>query len=65
MYLWEAREAADHVASFVAGRSLDDYRSDVMLRSAVERQFEIVGEALGQLCRLNPDGRVRSSDGAA
>lgn len=48
-YLWDARESADAIADFVKGRTLDDYLADRMLRSAVERQFEIVGEALRQL----------------
>jgi uncharacterized protein with HEPN domain len=29
-----------------AGRSFADFDSDLVLRSAVERQFEILGEAL-------------------
>ena len=33
-----------------------------MLRSAVERQFEIIGEALAQLLRLDPNLRSRISD---
>lgn len=33
MYLWEVREAADHVASFLRGRTIDDYLGDLMLRS--------------------------------
>ena len=35
-YLWDARERADAIASFVRGRTFEDYRADVMLRSAVE-----------------------------
>jgi putative NADH-flavin reductase len=31
------------IQGFVAARTSDDYASDVLLRSAVERQFEIVG----------------------
>jgi uncharacterized protein with HEPN domain len=44
--LWDARRAAETVTAFVDGRSFEDYCADAMLRSAVERQFEIIGEAL-------------------
>jgi len=48
-YLWDARQAAERVVAFVAGRTWQDYATDDLLRSAVERQFEIVGEALNKL----------------
>jgi uncharacterized protein with HEPN domain len=51
--LADIRCAADLIAQFTAGRGLPDYTADGMLRSAVERQFIIVGEALGQLQRLD------------
>ena len=37
-----------------AGRSLDDYRADEILRSVVERKFEIIGEALKRLQNADP-----------
>ena len=51
----DARESANPVADFVRGRTLDDYLGDRMLRAAVERQFEIIGEALRQLEKTAPD----------
>jgi uncharacterized protein with HEPN domain len=48
-YLWDVREAADTILEFTRGLGLDDYLADRKLRSAVERQFEILGEALNQL----------------
>ncbi len=42
-HLWDAVAAADSIASFVCGRTLADYDADELLRSAVERKFEIVG----------------------
>ena len=59
-YLWDARVAVDSIREFTRGRSVEAYRRDAMLRSAVERQFEILGEALNQLRRLAPTvaGRI-------
>jgi uncharacterized protein with HEPN domain len=59
-FLWDACTSADAIARFVGGRSLQDYRSDEMLRAAVERHLEIIGEALSRLAKVSPllAGRV-------
>lgn len=44
-YLWDMLDAAQAVSQFVAGRTFQDYVADRMLRSAEERQIEIIGEA--------------------
>lgn len=54
-WLWDARRAAMRVRAFVSGRSRAEYGSDIMLRSAVERQLAIVGEALNRLSQIDPD----------
>lgn len=53
-WLFDIQQACSLLAEFTSGKSLDDYRSDAMLRSAVERQFEIIGEALSQFLRVSP-----------
>ena len=53
-YLWDALHAAELVQDFARGQSFTDYQSDAKLRSAVERQFEIIGEALNQLSKVDP-----------
>lgn len=52
-YLYDIQQAASRIAEFTSGKRSDDYRGDAMLRSAVERQFEIIGEALAQLAKLD------------
>lgn len=53
-YLWDVREAADAIGRFVTGKTYADYTGDLLLRSANERQFEIIGEALNQLSKVAP-----------
>lgn len=53
--LWDAHRAAELIRTFVDAKEWTDYVDDVMLRSAVERQFELVGEALNRLARVDPE----------
>ena len=43
-HLADAETAAGLALEFVAGIGLDGYRQSVLIRSAVERQMEIVGK---------------------
>lgn len=52
--LWDVREASDLIPRFVGDRDFESYHADQLVRSAVERQFEIIGEALGRLSRIDP-----------
>lgn len=52
-YLYDIQQAASWIADFTAGKRFEDYRNNAMLRSAVERQFEIIGEALAQLAKID------------
>jgi uncharacterized protein with HEPN domain len=55
-------EACGLIQTFVSGKSFEDYRDDPLLRSGVERQFEIIGEALGRLLEIAPELSERISD---
>ena len=61
-YLYDIQQAALQVAEFTSGKELEDYRRNSMLRSAVERQFEIIGEALAQLSKLDEKIVARISE---
>ncbi len=54
-FLYDAKSHADLILEFVQGRSLEEYRANAMVRAAVGRQFEIIGEALNQLSLSDPD----------
>ncbi len=42
------------------GKTLDGYRRERLLRQAIERNFEIIGEAMNRLAQHDPDtaGRI-------
>jgi uncharacterized protein with HEPN domain len=45
-WLLDVLAACDLLADFSRGKTYEDYAADVLLRSAVERQLQIIGEAL-------------------
>ena len=54
-YLTDIEAATERIARFTQGRRFEQYLADEMLRSAVERQFGIVGEALSRLSKDSPE----------
>jgi len=52
--LLDVVSACEAIAEFVAGTDFATYESDRLLRSAVERQFEIIGEALNKTGAAEP-----------
>ena len=48
-YIWDMHDAACQVREFSKGKSFEDYRQNKMLRLAVERLLEIIGQAAGKV----------------
>ena len=52
--LLDVVNACEAIAEFVAGKDFSTYENDRLLRSGVERQFEIIGEALNKAGAAEP-----------
>ena len=57
--LEDIRDAADFIRESAKGKALADYSGNRMLRQAVERNFEIIGEALKRLAARDPQAAAR------
>jgi uncharacterized protein with HEPN domain len=53
-YLYDMQQACRLMDTFLAGRAFAGYEVDPLLRSGVERQLTIVGEALNRLAKIEP-----------
>ena len=61
-YLHDIKRACDLVAEFVRGKTEDEYLRCDLLKSAVERQLQIAGEALSQALATEPSLEQRITD---
>jgi uncharacterized protein with HEPN domain len=53
--LWDIQDSAAFILEATDGKTFDDFIGTKMLRLAVERQFEIVGEASRRLRDYDPE----------
>ena len=53
--LYDIQGAVELLTEFTAGKGFGDYERDAMLRAAVEREFEIIGEVLARLAEHDAD----------
>lgn len=60
--LYDMLQAADAITAFTEGRTAELYTDDLMLRSAVERQFEILGEAMSRALSIEPELSTRLTE---
>ncbi len=61
-WLEDILEACAFIVETATGRELTDYENDRLLRSAIERNFEIIGEALIRIERTDHPTAERITD---
>ncbi|MGE0079646.1 MAG: DUF86 domain-containing protein [Bacteroidales bacterium] len=56
-YLYDVKLAIDEIDSYFIGREIrfEDYSKDNLLKRAIERDLEIIGEAINRILAIDPD----------
>ncbi len=60
--LYDILQAAWEIEEYTGGLTLDDFLTNGMAQAAVERKFEIIGEALNRMNRSDPTVLDKISD---
>lgn len=55
--LYDIKFAIEEVDSFFVGRAkkFEEYSTDILLKRAIERNLEIIGEAMNRILKENPE----------
>lgn len=60
-YLYDILESIKSIDSYLSSRRIfEEYLKNKMLRRAIEREFEIIGEAMTKLNQIDPDIPISS-----
>ena len=54
-YLYYIINCSEFVLQLTKDKTVDDYKNDRIFRSALERELQIIGEAMLQLDRMSPE----------
>jgi len=61
--LYDIKLAIEEVDSYFVNRekTFQDYQSDILLRRAIERNLEIVGEAMNRILKIDPNYTIENA----
>ena len=60
-YLFDLKESIDSIESYLGyNRDFNIYMKNKMLRRAIEREFEIIGEAMNRIDKIDSDIKISS-----
>lgn len=61
-WLSDIQSAINEVESFFYdGKNFDEFRNDIKTQRAVERNIEIIGEAISRILKIDPDFRIKDA----
>ena len=61
-HLLDINESIDSINSYLEGKhDFNEYKSNKLLRRAVERELEIIGEAINRIMKINPKIEISDS----
>ncbi|HNX56816.1 MAG TPA: DUF86 domain-containing protein [Prolixibacteraceae bacterium] len=61
-YLFDIQLSISNVDNYIGEpRSFESFQNNQMLQDAVERNLEIIGEAMNQLLRINPEIQISNA----
>ena len=61
-YLYDIVDCAEFLINFTKQKDVENYKTDRAFRSAVERELQIIGEAITQLYKTNPEFAEKISE---
>ena len=64
-WLFDIRDAISEIDSYFENtpKEFEQYKSNIILKRAVERDLEIIGEAVNRILKNKPDFRIENSKG--
>lgn len=62
-WLYDIKSAIEEIDSYFIGRTYDfnQYKSDLILKRAIERDLEIIGEAVNRILKKNPEFPIENA----
>ena len=61
-YLWDIDESIRHIEIFTGELTgFSDYENDLLVKRAVERELEIIGEAMSRVLKENSEIKISNS----